>query len=274
MPLGILAKSPMPVALLRGGEGAVVGRDHLQRAGLQPGPQRILVLLVAERRAHHAARGIVPVGVLVLALVERQVLDQRLAIDAHALLPGAADRLVRLLAGDVDDIERHAGHVGDHDGAVGGLALDFGRARIGVAPRGRCCPRPSSFCGHRGDDVAVLGMDQRQGAELGAALERREHLVVVDHQGALVGHEVLEDGDAAVDDLGHLVPDLLAPPGDGHVEGVVAAAPWRSCCPTSAALRAATASGSGRQKSTTMVVPPDERGAGAATRSRRSSRCP
>ena len=33
-------------ALLLGREGAMVGRHHLQRARLQPGPQRILVLLV------------------------------------------------------------------------------------------------------------------------------------------------------------------------------------------------------------------------------------
>jgi hypothetical protein len=39
-------------------------------------------------------------------------------------------------------------------------------------------------------------MHQRQRAERGAALEGGEHLVVIDHQRALVGHEVLEGVDA------------------------------------------------------------------------------
>ena len=141
----------------------------------------------------------VPVGVLVFALVEREVLDQRLAEHAHALLAGAADRFMRLLAGDVHDIERRAGHVGDHDGAVGRLALDLGRPRIGMRLRPVIAFGQQLLLQLR-DDVAILGMHQRQRAELGAALERRVHLVVVDHQRALVGHEVLERGDALVDD--------------------------------------------------------------------------
>ena len=60
-------------------------------------------------------------------------------------------------------------------------------------------------------------MDQRQGAKRGAALERGEHLVVLDHQRALVGHEVLEGVDPALDHLLHLVEDPLVPAGDRHV---------------------------------------------------------
>ena len=74
-----------------------------------------------------------------------------------------------------------------------------------------------------GDDIAVLGVDERHGAELGAARERREHLVVVHHQRALVGHEMLEGVDALLDHLRHLVKNLLVPPGDRHVERVVGA---------------------------------------------------
>ena len=127
-----------------------------------------------------------------------------------------------LFAGGVDHVERHARLIGDHDGAVDRLALDLGRARIGVAFR------PVIAFGQQlllqeGDDVAVLGMDQRHGAELGAAGEGREHLVVIHHQRALVGHEVLEGVDAGLDHLGHLVEIFLAPPGHAHVEGIVGA---------------------------------------------------
>jgi hypothetical protein len=164
----------------------------------------------------------VPVLVEILALVQRQVLDQRLAIDPLAVLAGAADGFVALLAGGVDHIERHPGHVGDHDGAVGGLALDLGRAGIGVALGAVIACRQQAGL-QIGDHIAVLGMDERQGAQFGAALERGEHLVVVDHQGALVGHEMLEGVDALLlHHLLHLVEDLLAPPGDGHVVGVIA----------------------------------------------------
>ena len=53
VPLG-LAKLPMPAPLLRRGEGAVVGRHHLQRARLQPGPQRVLGRLL--RNGGHITR--------------------------------------------------------------------------------------------------------------------------------------------------------------------------------------------------------------------------
>ena len=136
-------------------------------------------------------------GLRIFAFVERQMLDQRLAIDAHALLARPADRLMRLLAGGVHDIDRAARHVGDHDGAVGRLAFDLGRARIGM--------RLGAIIalGHQprlqfGDDIAILGMDERQRAQLGAALERGIHLVVIHHQRALIGHEMLEGVDALV----------------------------------------------------------------------------
>ena len=71
--------------LLFGRERAMVGRDHLQRAGAQAVPEIVLVLLVAERRAHHAPRRVLPVLVVIFALVEHEMLDQRLAVDAHAV---------------------------------------------------------------------------------------------------------------------------------------------------------------------------------------------
>ena len=144
------------------------------------------------------------------------MLDQRLAIDPHALLARAPDGLVRLLAGHMHDVERHARRIGDHDGAVGGLAFDLRRPRIGV-PLGPGEALLHVFFLERRHHVAVLGMDERHGAERGTAAERREHLVVVDHQRALVGHEMLEGVDAAPDDLGHLVVDLLVPVHDRAV---------------------------------------------------------
>ena len=89
----------------------------------------------AERRRHHPARGVLPVLVVILTLIKCQMLDQRLAKNAHPLLPGPPDRLMRLLAGHMDDVDRCTGRIGDHDGAVGGFAFDLGRDANRHGPR-------------------------------------------------------------------------------------------------------------------------------------------
>src|ERR1700729_1493835 len=92
--------------------------------------------LIAERRRHDAPRRVLPIRVIVLALVEHEMLDQRLAIDALAKSAGAADRLVRLGAGDVNDVERRACLIGEHDRAIGRFALNVGwtRQRVALGP--------------------------------------------------------------------------------------------------------------------------------------------
>jgi len=180
------------------------------------------MILGAERRRHHPARGVVPIVVAIFVLVEEEMLNQRLAEHALARRARPRDRLVGVAAGGVHDIERAARHIGDHDGAVGRFTLDPGRARVGVSFRpGRAVAEIMLL--QTKDDIAVLGMNERHRAETGAALERAVELVVVDHQRALVGHEMLERVDAVGFDAGlHLVEDLLVPPGDGHVKTVVA----------------------------------------------------
>ena len=208
----------------------MIGRHHRQGTRLQPRPQAVLMPLVAERRRHHPPRGMVPVGVEILAFVQRQVLDQRLAPDPLALRPRPADRLVAVLATDMHDIQRHARHVGHHDGAVGGLALDLRGTGIGVGLGAGVAlgQQPGGQFGHH---VAVLGMDQGHAAQIAHPAEAAEQLVVVHHQRALVGHEMLEAGDAAIHHRLHLVPNLLAPPGHGHVEAVIAMRPPRLVVP-------------------------------------------
>ena len=62
--------------------------------------------------------------------------------------------------------------------------------------------------------------------ELYASFQRCAELVIIHHQRALVGHEVLEGGDSTILHHGlHLVEDLLRPPGDRHVERIVAMRP-------------------------------------------------
>lgn len=149
------------------------------------------------------------------------MLDQRFAIDALAGRARPRNRLMRFAAAGVHDVDRRARHVRDHDGAVGGFALDLRRPRVSVAfgAGDAACDKRLL---HQGDDVAVLGMDHRHGAQMSAARERVVELVIVHHQRALVGHEMLERVDAVGFDHGlHLVMDLLRPRCHRHVEAIV-----------------------------------------------------
>ena len=56
------------------------------------------------------------------------------------------------------------------------------------------------------DGVAILGMHHDEQAVLRRLLHRAEERGVVDHQGAFVGHEELEAGDAPLRGLRDLAP--------------------------------------------------------------------
>jgi len=76
--------------------------------------------------------------------------------------------------------------------------------------------------GQFGHHIAVLGMHHRDAAQIADPAEGREQLVVIHHQRALVGHEMLEAGDAPVHDRLHLIENLLPPPRHRHVIAVIA----------------------------------------------------
>ena len=133
-----------------------------------------------------------------------------------AFLTGAADGLVRLFAADVHDVQRRAHGIGDHDRTVRGFAFDLGRARIGVA-FGAGDAFGKHFLLQKVNHIAVFGVHHGQGAQFLAARERGEHLVVFDHQRALIGHEVLEAVDAHLHRVFHLGKNVFVPAGDRHV---------------------------------------------------------
>ena len=187
--------------------------------------------LIAERRRHHTARGMVPVFVEILALVQRQMLDQRLAPNTLALLTRPADGFVAVLARRVHNIKRHTRHVGDHDRAVGGFALNLWRARIGVC-FGSGIARSHQFRGQFGHHIAVLCMHHCDTAQFGQPVKRRIQLIIIHHQRAFVSEEMFERVDATVfDHRFHLIKDLLAPPRHRHVKAVIAVRPRRFIVP-------------------------------------------
>ena len=123
------------------------------------------MLFVAERRRHHAPRRMIPIGVGIFAIIQRQMLDQRLAPDALARHPRPADGFVALFTRRMHHIQRHARHISNHDRAVRRLTLDLRRAGIGMRlwpgiARGQQLGR--QLC----HDIAILGMDHRDPAQL------------------------------------------------------------------------------------------------------------
>ena len=179
------------------------------------------MLLGAEGRAHHIGPRSLHVVLVVDRLVDHEMLHQAFAEDPLALEPGAGHGLERLLARDVDDVDGGVQHLSDADRPVRRLALDLGRARL------RMALGPGDSFGEQlplqvPDQLAVLGMDGAERAELLTTREARQQLLVVQHDRALVSHEVLEAVDPVLTGQhAHVLLDLLVPVGDRHVERIV-----------------------------------------------------
>ena len=71
------------------------------------------------------------------------------------------------------------------------------------------------------DDVTVLGVNTDEGSVLATRPEHAQEGGVIDHDGALVGHEELETRDAFVYQPGDLSEGLVVEIGDCHMESVV-----------------------------------------------------
>ena len=186
---------------------------------------------IPEGRRHDAAGGMVPILMEILALIQCQVLDQRLTPNPLALHPRPANGFMRLFAGRMHDVQWHARHVGNHDCAVRGFPFDLRRPRIGVSLRS-CIAFGQQLGGHLCHHIAVLGMHHGDAAQFRQTVERGKKLVIIHHQRALIGEEVFERVDPARVDHGfHVVEDLLAPPCHRHMEGIVAICAGRLIVP-------------------------------------------
>ncbi len=209
----------------------MVGGRGVQRARLEAAPQRFLVLLGAEGRAHHVGGGRRPIGMAIDAVVDQQVTGEHFAEHALALAAGARDRLQRLAAGIVHDVERHAEHLGDADRAVGRFPLDLRRARqrmrLGAREAGL-----QKLLLEVGDQFAVLGMHGAQRAQLARPREAVHQHRIVGHDRALVGHEMLEAVDAVVArQRAHVAMHAVVPPRHRDVERIVAGRLGRPAAP-------------------------------------------
>ncbi len=102
-----------------------------------------------------------------------------------------------------------------------GFAFDDGRARQRVAFRSGDSGR-EQFLLHVGDRIAIFGVHIADRTELQRAADAVQQHVVIDHQRALVGHEVLEAVHAVLARQGaHLVGHLIGPRGYRDMKPVV-----------------------------------------------------
>ena len=146
----------------------MVGGDRREDVVADRCPEDLLVRLVARRRRVDVLRPL-EVRPLEERVVDEEVLRAGLAEDVPALLAREGDRLDRLVAGDVDDVERAAGHAGELDGAVRRLALGLGRAGERVVLR-LGLPFGERLLDEDVDGVAVLGVHHHERAGLGGDL--------------------------------------------------------------------------------------------------------
>ena len=176
------------------------------------------MVLRAERRRAHELGALEPVA----QVVERQeqVLRAGLGERLRAAIARGPDLGQRLPRREVDDVDGHAGRLGQADDPVGRLALEDRLAGQAVADRvGR-----AGLDGLRRDDVdghPVLGVHHDQPAVLRGLLHRPEDRAVVAVEDARVGGEQLEVGDALGDQAVHLGQRVVVDVAHDHVEAVV-----------------------------------------------------
>ena len=100
----------------------------------------------------------------------------------------------------MNDVDGGLGHFGQRDGAVGRLGL--GKRRPGQRMvLGPAFALRQRLLDQDVDDAAILGMHHHHRPRFTGLEQRPENRFVVDHDGALVGHEQLEAGHALADQM-------------------------------------------------------------------------
>ena len=183
-----------------------------------------------ERRGEDVLRALEARALQFLAR-EKEILGAGLAVDQLGAVPGLRNRIERLAAGHVDDVEGGAGVFRERDRARGRLALELGRAREVVIFRG-ALPGLDGLLDQDVDRVAVLGVDADHRAVLGRLAHDVEADAVIDHEHVRVGHEQLEARDPLVAgerlEVGERLRERVE---DDHVRADVDAAAGRARMP-------------------------------------------
>ena len=154
---------------------------------------------------------------------ERQIkiLGTGLGIDGQAAIAGLANFFQRVVAAQMHDVDRRAGHFGERDGARRGFGFGRGRARERVILRSGLSFGQRLLDDHV-DGAAVFRVHADHGAVLRGRAQGLEDAGVVEHENAGIGHEQFEAGDAFADQFVHLGQLCAGKVGDDAVKCVVA----------------------------------------------------
>ena len=186
---------------------------------LQSVPEFFLMPLFAQRRSENVLRAFEAGRVHVF---ERkiQILRTGFGVNGKAAIAGFANFFQRVVAAEVNDVDRGSRHFGQRDGAGGGFGFGGGGARERVIFR-RFLPFGQRLLHDHVDGAAVFGVHADQAAIFCRGAERFEDAGVVEHEDAGIGHEEFEAGDAFADQGVHFFELRVGQVGDDAVERVV-----------------------------------------------------
>ena len=205
--------------LLGVAEGAVVGRHHRQLVGTQTPPEH-RVVLTGPKRGRADELGALEPRPRHVVLREEEILRARLGKGVLAPRARLHNGVERWFRGEVDDVERRLGDLGETDGSCRRLALQLGRAGETVEDRvGLAAGEGVLDDGVDGD--AVLGVHHDEGAVARRPVHGPVDVLVGGVEHSRVGHEELEARDALGDERVHLLERRLIDVGDDGVQGVV-----------------------------------------------------
>ena len=156
----------------------------------RPRHSRSCVDFCAQRRAHHVLRSL-EARLLVVVVRQEQILRTGFRERRQAAIARFGDHLERFGGGQVDDVDRHVGDLGERDRAMRGFAFGARRPRQRVILRRRLAVR-ERFLHEHVDHAAVLGVHADRAAVLAGAPHRPEDARIVQHEHAGIGHEQLE----------------------------------------------------------------------------------
>src|ERR1700677_1550789 len=183
-------------------EGAVVRGDDLQVIVFEAVPEFGLMMFFTQRRGEDVL-GALEAGAGQFVDGEEQVLRAGFGEDGDASVSCGAHLVQGFFGGEMDDVDRGAGHLGHGDGAVNGFGFGGYGSGEAVVDRGGFAFGDGSF-NDDVDDASVFGVEADERAVFGGAAEGLEDGAVVDHQDAGIGHEEFEAGYAFADHIVHV----------------------------------------------------------------------
>ena len=143
-----------------------------------------------------------------------------LGVDGQATVTGLADFFQRVVATQMDDVDRRTGHFGESDGPGGGFGFRRGRASQGMV-FGSGLAFSQGLLDDHVDGAAIFRMHADHGSGLGGSAHGLENAGIVQHEDAGISHEQLETADSLAHQLRHFCQLRIGQVGDDAVEPVI-----------------------------------------------------